>query len=51
MTTNLGKRLTFPLIAALALLVVGVFATRAFACEPEGYVAELRVDGELPGGG
>jgi hypothetical protein len=45
------KMISMLLLAAMALTLVGRFASVAAACTPEGYVEELRPDGELPGGG
>jgi hypothetical protein len=50
MKINSGKRWTAMLVTALALLIVGVAASRtAHACNPDG--EPLRYAGELPGGG
>ena len=46
-----GRTIPMLLLAVLALTLVGSLASVAIACTPEGYVEELRPDGELPGGG
>ena len=51
MIARLKMRISTMLIGALAVALVGLFASRALACTPDGYVEELRVAGELPGGG
>ena len=45
------RTISMLLLAAMALTLVSRFASVAVACTPEGYVEDLRPDGELPGGG
>jgi hypothetical protein len=51
MIASFRMRMSMMLIGALAVALVGLVASRALACTPEGYQEELRVAGELPGGG
>ena len=46
-----GRTISMMLLALFAMALVGSLASLAIACTPEGYVEELRPDGELPGGG